>query len=118
MTATPKAMVLGLAAGIFGGTFGVGGGIIMVPGLVLWIGLTQHRASATSVTAIVATTSAALARFSFGGEVAWDAAGWILIGALTGAYLGARVMERIPAIWLARAFFGVVIVAAVRMWFA
>ena len=118
MTATPKAMILGLAAGIFGGTFGVGGGVIIVPGLVLWVGLTQHRASATSVTAIVATASAAVARFTVGGEVAWDVAGWILVGALTGAYVGGSVMERIPAIWLARAFFVVVMVAAVRLWFA
>jgi uncharacterized membrane protein YfcA len=111
-------MLLGLAAGILGGTFGVGGGIIIVPGLVLWLGLTQHRASATSITAILATASAALVRFSVGGEVAWGAAGWVLIGALTGGYLTAGYMQRIPAVWLARVFFVVVVVAAIRMWFA
>ena len=108
MTATaPKALTVGLAAGVLGGLFGVGGGIIIVPGLVLWMGLSQHNASATSVTAIVATSSAALVQFAADGEVAWDIAGWLLLGGLTGAYLrGASLIERIPAVWLARAFCG------------
>jgi len=108
--------MLGLAAGTLGGMFGVGGGIIMVPGLVLWIGLSQHQASATSVTAIIATGSAAIVRFAIDGEVVWDAAAWIVIGALIGAYVAARFMERIPAVWLARGFFVLVMTAAVRMW--
>ena len=118
MNAAFKAIVLGLAAGVLGGLFGVGGGVVMVPGLVLWIGLSQHRASATSVTAIVVTATAAIIQFAIDGEVIWEAAGWILIGALTGAYVGARFIERIPAVWLARAFFVLVMTAAVRMWFS
>ena len=112
------AITLGIVAGFVGGLFGVGGGTVMVPALVLWLGLSQHRAHATSVTAIIATASAALVPFALDGEVEWDAAGLILIGALTGAFFGARLMARLPAVWLARGFFVLVTAAATRMWFA
>lgn len=110
-----RAAGIGLAAGVAGGLFGVGGGIIIVPGLVLWFGLDQHRAHATSVAAIVAIAAAALVPFILEGEVDSPAAGALFLGAGIGAYWGARQMERIPAVWLARAFFVVLVTAAIRM---
>jgi uncharacterized membrane protein YfcA len=47
------AIVVGLAGGVIAGLLGVGGGVLFVPGLVLFIGLTQHQAEATSLLAIV-----------------------------------------------------------------
>lgn len=47
------AIVIGLAAGVVAGLLGVGGGVLFVPGLVIFIGLTQHVAEATSLLAIV-----------------------------------------------------------------
>ncbi len=114
MSAAPKAVSLGLVAGFSGGLFGVGGGVIMVPGLVLWLGLEQHRAHATSVATIIAIASAGVVPFAIDGEVRWDHAGWLLIGALVGAYFGARLVKRVPAVWLARAFVFVALVASVR----
>jgi uncharacterized protein len=46
-------IVIGLAAGVIAGLLGVGGGVLFVPGLVIFIGLTQHQAEATSLLAIV-----------------------------------------------------------------
>lgn len=107
-----------MGAGFVGGLFGVGGGVVMVPGLVLLLGLDQHRAHATSIAAIVASASAGVVPFALDGEVAWATAGWLLIGAIGGAVVGARIIGRIPAVWLARAFVTVTLVAAVRMWFS
>ena len=47
------AIVIGLAAGVIAGLLGVGGGVLFVPGLVIFLGLTQHQAEATSLLAIV-----------------------------------------------------------------
>jgi uncharacterized membrane protein YfcA len=47
------AIAIGLAAGVIAGLLGVGGGVLFVPGLVLFVGLTQHQAEATSLLAIV-----------------------------------------------------------------
>lgn len=114
MDDAPKAITLGLVAGFLGGMFGVGGGIIMVPGLVLLLGFDQHRAHATSVATIVAIAAAGVIPFAMDGEVEWGYAAVMVAGSLTGAYYGARVVSRIPAVWLARAFVVVALTAAVR----
>lgn len=109
------AIVLGLVAGLVGGLFGIGGGVIVVPGLVLWLGFSQHKASGTSVATIVASAGAALISFAGDGSVDWGAATLITAGAVVGAAIGARILHRIPAQVLSRAFSVILIVAAVRM---
>jgi uncharacterized protein len=47
------AVAIGLAAGVIAGLLGVGGGVLFVPGLVIFLSLTQHQAEATSLLAIV-----------------------------------------------------------------
>lgn len=117
MTTVWRAVLLGAVAGFVGGLFGVGGGLVMVPGLVLFLSIDQHTAHGTSVAAIVASASAAASTFAVRSEVEWDTAGYILIGSIVGAYVGARLIARIPAVWLARAFVALTLVAAVRMGF-
>lgn len=111
------AALLGVAAGIFGGLFGVGGGLVMVPGLVLLMSMGQRRAHATSVAAIVASAAAAVVPLAREGKVHWDVAALLLVGGLVGALLGARLISRISEVWLARAFVVIVVIAAVRMAF-
>ena len=55
-TSTPRVLklaVIGTAAGLFSGLFGVGGGTVIVPLLVLWLGYGEHEATGTSLAAIV-----------------------------------------------------------------
>jgi uncharacterized membrane protein YfcA len=116
MSATPsRAITLGLVAGIVAGLLGIGGGVIIIPGLVLWLGLSQHQASGTSLAAVVATAGAALISFALEGAVDWKAATLIAAGALVGASIGVRVLHLIPAQVLTRVFAVVVVVAAIRM---
>ena len=107
--------VLGVGAGFVGGMFGVGGGLVMVPGMVLLLGMSQHRAHGTSVAAIVAAASAAVTPFAIDSEVDWGAAAFLLIGAVVGATLGARLMGKVHAVWLARAFLVLTLAAAARL---
>jgi len=115
MRHTAGAAALGLAAGFLGGMLGIGGGLVMVPGLVLWLGMEQHRAHGTSVAVIVAAATASVIPFAVRSEVDWASAGWILCGSMIGAYAGATLVARIPPVWLARAFVTMTVVAAVRM---
>ena len=112
---TTRALLLGLTAGLVGGVFGVGGGVIVVPGLVLWLGFGQYRASGTSVATIIASASAALVAFALDGSVDWQAAGFVTIGAVVGAAIGTRILHLIPARVLTRAFSVLLIAAAARM---
>lgn len=112
---TPRAIALGLLAGTVGGLFGVGGGIIVVPGLVLWLMFSQHQASGTSVATIVASAGAALISFAIDGSVDWRAAVLVTVGAAVGAAIGTRILHLIPAKVLTRAFSVLILVAALRM---
>ena len=112
-----KSLTLGLAAGIIGGLFGVGGGLLVVPGLVLWLGFDQRRASGTSLAVVVGTSAAASARLAGDGSVEFDVATVVFIGAIIGVWLGVRATGLIPSYWLARGFVSIMLASAIRLAF-
>ncbi len=113
--ALTKPIALGAIAGTIAGLFGVGGGVIVVPGLVLWLAVSQREASGTSTATIVASSAAAMVAFGIGGNVDWHSAGLILIGSIVGAWGGAWMAERINERALAITFAVVLGVAGIRM---
>lgn len=112
-----KAAAVGAVAGLVAGLFGVGGGIVVVPGLVLWLAVRQREASGTSIATIVATSAAALVSFGISGDVDWAAAGLVFIGAAVGAVIGARLATRLPERTLTAAFAVIMLIAGFRMLF-
>jgi len=97
------ALVLGLGAGVLSGVFGVGGGILFVPTLLL-LGLGQVEASATSLLAIVPTAAVGVWRQRRYGNLRARAA--LLVGAVSiaGAELGVQIATRIDEGVLQRLF--------------
>jgi uncharacterized membrane protein YfcA len=82
-----------------GGLLGVGGGLVMVPLQVVWGGLTQRQANATSLVAIIPIAVAALPIYYFqrgAPKVDFHMALFLVIGSVFGAYAGARLLKRIP----------------------
>ncbi|HET6398143.1 MAG TPA: sulfite exporter TauE/SafE family protein [Candidatus Thermoplasmatota archaeon] len=112
---TPRVLALGAVAGVMAGLFGVGGGTILVPGLVLLLALSQHRAHATSLAAIIVTAPAAAVGFALDGAVSVLAAACLAGGAVAGAYAGAAVMHRLSPDRLRRAFAVLMLIAAARL---
>lgn len=108
-------LAIGFIAGVISGLFGVGGGVVVVPALVLLLGFTQHRASGTSTMAIVASSAAALAVFAGDGDVDWGAGAIVLSGSVFGAAFAARYLDKVPAVGLTRTFSVVLVIAAVRL---
>jgi len=104
------AALLGLLAGIFSGLLGVGGGLIMVPGMVLAMRTRQHVAHATSLAAIVPTAVAGVLAFGKASAVDWKVGLVLAAGSIPGARVGAMAMKRIPAARL-RMVFGVFVIA-------
>lgn len=99
MSARPSPLAstgIGAAAGLLSGLFGVGGGIIIVPGLVLFGGMDQRRAHATSLAAIVPIALAAVVGYAVDDAVDWPAAGLVTAGAIAGTVAGTRFLRRIP----------------------
>jgi uncharacterized protein len=110
-----KAAAVGAVAGFLSGLLGIGGGVIVVPGLVLFLAMDQYAASATSAATIVLSASAALLAFGTKGSVDWVTAGIIFVGSASGAWLGAKYLERVPEHVLAAVFSVVMLAASVRM---
>jgi uncharacterized protein len=115
-TSLVKALAIGAVAGFLSGLLGIGGGVIVVPGLVLLLRLDQYSASATSAATIVMSASAAVVAFGTRGSVDWGVAAVILVGSAVGAWTGARYLEKVPEHLLAGVFSGVMLIAAIRMW--
>lgn len=109
-----KLIIIGLAAGLVGGGFGVGGGIVLVP-LLVAIGFDQHRAHATSLAAIVLISSAGAVSFGLSGETALGIGITIGIGGIVGSVIGASVMHRSSPRTLTIIFGLVLLAAAIRM---
>jgi hypothetical protein len=115
-TAIVLAVTLGLVAGVLAGLFGVGGGILFVPTLVL-LGLGQVEAAATSLLAIVPTAATGIWRQRSYGNLRVSPA--LLLGAVSvaGVEIGIQIATRVPEVTLRR-LFGVVVlgVAAQLAW--
>ncbi len=95
----------GLAAGAVAGLFGVGGGILMVPVLVLAFGRNQHLAQGTSLAAMIPLAVAGALRYGVKGNVDWIAAAGLAIGAVIGVtYVGVPLAEAIKAPLLGKLF--------------
>jgi uncharacterized membrane protein YfcA len=96
--------LIGTAAGFFSGLFGVGGGTVIVPLLVLWFGYGEREATGTSLMAIVVIAAVGTVIQAFYGNVhPLDA---LIVGgpAVFGVVLGAAVQQRIPERLVAVAF--------------
>lgn len=98
------AALIGLAGGVLAGLFGVGGGIIFVPALVLVLGLSQVHAEATSLLAILPTVIAGAWRQHRYGNVDWRAALFIGLGSIAGVEGGVQIAKALPEDVLRRLF--------------
>src|SRR5690554_7608334 len=107
----------GLAAGFFSGLFGVGGGVILVPLLILALGYSQRLASGTSLAAVLPTVVAGLIGYASSGSVDWVAGGVLGLGAVAGSLLGTWLLHRIPQRQLRWAFVVFLVAVAIRMFF-
>jgi len=108
--------LLGFVAGILGGVFGVGGGIIIVPALVLLLKQPYQTAVGTSLMVIVPIAIAGAWRHYTFGNTNVHLAATMAIGGILGAIGGATVIQYVPALWAKRAFALFLIYVAVRLW--
>jgi uncharacterized membrane protein YfcA len=91
----PRFAAIGIAGGLLSGLLGVGGGIVMVPLLVLWSAYGQRDAHAISLGAIVPISAASVVTFGAAGQVRPTEAAALAVGSIAGARLGADALARI-----------------------
>ncbi|HVL91691.1 MAG TPA: sulfite exporter TauE/SafE family protein [Actinomycetota bacterium] len=117
MTAILIGIGIGLLAGVLSGLFGVGGGIVMVPALVL-LGLTQREASGTSLAALVAPVAIfGVIEYARRHEIRVPYAIGLGIGLAIGAFFGARLAGKISNVMLMRGFGALMLAVSIRFLF-
>jgi uncharacterized protein len=110
-----RLVLIGLAAGFFGALFGVGGGIIMVPMLLLLTSLTERPAMATSLAAVGLIALEGVIFFAAHGDVKPGAAALVGIPATAGVLAGTALQQRIATRTLALAFSALLAAIGVRL---
>ncbi|MFM8713253.1 MAG: sulfite exporter TauE/SafE family protein [Actinomycetota bacterium] len=110
-----RVIAVGLAAGLLSGVFGVGGGVLIVPGLMWVVAMEQKRAHGTSLAAVLPIAVTGLATYLFYGNVDWFASGFLVLGALPGAVLGTKWLVRANKRALTWLFIVVALASAVRL---
>jgi uncharacterized membrane protein YfcA len=115
MPALLRDLLVGIGVGAFSGALGVGGGIILVPFLVLALHIAQKHASATSLVMVAIASTAGATTYAFAQSVAWVPALWLIVGGLFGAVLGSWLVQRIADHRLQIAFGAFLGIVSVRL---
>jgi uncharacterized membrane protein YfcA len=110
-----KLAATGSAAGAFSGLFGVGGGTVMVPLLILWLAYGERRATATSLAAIAGIAALAAGGHGLYGNVDVVAAALLAGPAVLGVALGVGLQQRIPERTVSLMFAALLVVLAISL---
>jgi len=108
--------LIGLVGGVLSGLFGIGGGLVIVPGLILLLGMTPKQAAGTSLAALLLPVGILGAiEYWRAGYVDVRLAVLLALGILIGAFIGARVAIGLPNELIQRAFGVFLVVVGVRL---
>jgi uncharacterized membrane protein YfcA len=112
-------ILIGLVAGLFSGSLGVGGAIIVIPSLIFFLGLSQHQAQGTSLAFMIPpVTLLAVINYSKQGYVNWKYALILAVMFFIGAYIGSVISVNIPEKVLKKLFGALLLFIAAKMIFS
>jgi len=110
-------LAIGLVAGVLSGLFGIGGGVVIVPALILLGHHSPNRATGTSLAALLLPVGALGAWEYFRrGDLDIPAAGGVALGLFLGAWVGAHWGSQLPARPLQRGFAVFLVLVAAHLW--
>lgn len=112
-------LIIGLGAGVLAGTFGIGGGVVIVPALAYFARMPFSTAVGTSLGALLLPVGA-LGAWSYyrAGHLDMRAALWVALGLFFGAFVGARLAQSVGDVTLRRLFAVFLAAVAVKVWVA
>ena len=108
---------IGAVAGFLSGLFGVGGGILIVPALVLLLRMPQKVASGTSLLAVAPLSVGGMVAYATSGHIDWAASLTVAIGAVAGGAIGSALLQRLPSVVITWIFVAVMLLVAAQMLF-
>ncbi len=113
-------IIIGIAAGILSGFMGVGGGVVMIPLMILLLGYDQHQAQGMSlaVLAVPVTFVAAYTYHSSGHSINWKFAIIIALCFVIGGFIGSKFAVKLDQSLLKKIFAGILVIAAIKLFFS
>lgn len=122
MSNTPRPSILvlsllGAVTGMLSGLFGIGGGVVLVPMLVMILGFQQRLAAGTSVAAILPAAVVGGIGYAVQGNVDWLAAVLLAAGIIVGAQIGSFLLSRVPTGFLRWMFMAFLLGVVISLWF-
>jgi uncharacterized membrane protein YfcA len=115
MTAIVLTLAIGLVGGVLSGLLGIGGGVVLIPMMVFFLGIAQHTAQGISMLVIIPTALVALWHFHKDKLVDYRMAGMLALGAVSGALVTANFVQYIPGGDLKKLFGVFIIYTGIRM---
>jgi uncharacterized membrane protein YfcA len=112
---TLKLAAIGTAGGVFSGLLGVGGGSVIVPLLIIWLGYGAREATGTSLMAIVVIAAVAVTLQAFYGNVDPQNAALVGVPAIAGAFVGTALQQRIPERFISLLFAALLVAIAIEL---
>jgi uncharacterized protein len=112
-----QTVAVGFVAGFLSGLFGVGGGILIVPALVLVLHMSQRLAHGTSLAAVLPIAVSGVIGYAVEDSIDWPVAAAMTAGAMGGAVIGTYALQKLSTKVLARAFAVVMLLSAARLFF-
>jgi len=110
-----RGIPVSFAAGALSSLMGIGGGVLHVPAMILWLGFPHHIAVATSTFIISVSTLIGAAAFASQGAVNWGLAVPLAVGAVIGAQFGARIAKSLSGRWVGRLLALALCIIGIRM---
>lgn len=121
MPSTPRLLGfigIGLVVGFVSGLFGVGGGVLIVPALVLLLRFEHKRATGTSLIAVAPIAVVGTIAYGAQGYIDWIVSLFLAVGMVGGGVLGSWLLHRLPTTLITWIFVAVLVAIAIRMCFA
>jgi uncharacterized membrane protein YfcA len=110
-------LLVGVAAGVASGLFGIGGGLIMIPIFTVFMRMNPHRASATSLAIVVLPIALpAVWNYHKAGEVDWQVVIWVALGFVVSNIFGSKLNMSLDDQLLRRLFAVFLLLAAMNLW--
>lgn len=110
-----KLIVIGLVAGLFSALFGVGGGTVMVPLLLLYVAFSERPAMATSLVAIGVISAVGALSYGLHGDLKPGAAALVGLPGAIGAVAGTALQQRVPTRLLSYGFAALLVGVGIRL---
>lgn len=110
-------LIVGLAAGVLGASLGIGGGVLMVPALVVLLAMPQKSAQGISLCVMIPMAIVGAIRYKLNPAIEIDLriAALIALGAVGGAFVGSMIASHVPASHLRKAFAVLMFIVAIKM---